>query len=123
MNKWSDSVKIILTVFISYVISQLFLGSPLRLLALVLFVGFMLVSICRPLWFLISLVVIQEKLFQSIDIGIDIYLYTDLVIVLLGGAIVFQFLLRGWPKDLHKNFYFLAILTMLTIILFSIFFG
>ena len=119
----SNIIKIILTILIAFCFAKIMMVSYVVAAGLFFFIFLLFLSVRSPIFFLISIIIIQERLFQTYNFGIPVWWYSDIAIVLLGAGIFMQFLKSGWPSGIGKNYYFRAILILLGIVAFSMIWG
>jgi hypothetical protein len=117
-------LKIILSAAVAYFFAMLLLINFLLPVILIFIIYTLFLSVRKPLIFLIIVLIIQEKIFQSHNFGIPSWAYTDSSIILLCLALIIQIIKKGVPSSLVlKNFYFKAIIVLLSIVLFCTFWG
>ncbi len=98
--------------------SYIYIGGAIVLIILAV------LALKSPLFFLISVIVIFEEGFQTIDFGIPHWMYKDIAVTVLGIGLIAQFFRNGFCLHIGKeNSYFRYILLLFLIVFLSILIG
>ncbi len=105
---------------------QLALVNPIYVLVLILFVVVMSLSVKMPYIFIMVLFMIFEQFFQTFNFGMPFWMYADIVVLILVGALFFQ-LIIAFRRNKHflpiNDTYFIFCIVLWGVILFSSGFG
>jgi len=120
-------MRILIAVFavaISFVLSVFFLRLPSLYYMLIVLIATTFLSARYPTVYVCLLIVIYEKFFETIDLGIPHWMFEDITLVLLFCGIVVQLIKNHFLiKNITKNIYFIYMLLIIILVNLSTFFS
>lgn len=115
---------ILFSAIVAFLCGVLLLNSHVYLIGTAVLIVLIILALKSPLVFLISVVIIHEKGFQTIDFGIPHWMYMDIAFVALSIGLIVQLIKTKFHfREAIRSVYFRYIILIISVVFLSIFIG